>query len=134
PAGNIPSHEKIGRKGEGADEGGDLKLISHSYLDTRGCRSSVQPSWCHSNDGFPSSPLGCEQMNPSTADSPPPRGGVSKSHAEPRLSWGTRIGTRGDQPVCTSADNKRQTALRFCRTKSWCRDRPHQQISIGSAA
>lgn len=53
PAGNIHSQEKIVGEGEGADEGGDLKLISHSYLDTRGCRSSVQPSWCHSNDGPP---------------------------------------------------------------------------------
>lgn len=60
PAGNVPSQEKIGGGGEGAREGGDLKLISHSYLDTRGCGSSVQPSWCHSNDGSPSSALGCE--------------------------------------------------------------------------
>lgn len=61
PAGNLPSQKKIGGGGgEGAHEGGYLKLISHSYLDTRGCRSSVKPSWCHSNDGSPSSPLGCE--------------------------------------------------------------------------
>lgn len=38
PAGNVPSQEKI----RGGSE--DLKLISHSYLETRGCRSSVQPS------------------------------------------------------------------------------------------
>lgn len=60
PTGNVPSQEKIGGGGEGAQEGGDLKLISHSYLDTRGCRSSAQASWCHSNDGSPSSALGCE--------------------------------------------------------------------------
>lgn len=60
PAGRFPSQEKIGGGGEERHEGGDLKLISHSYLDTRGCRSSVQPSWCHSNDGPPSSALGCE--------------------------------------------------------------------------
>lgn len=44
PAGNVPSQEKIRGGSEGAREGADLKLISHSYLETRGCRSSVQPS------------------------------------------------------------------------------------------
>lgn len=44
PAGNVPSQEKMRGGSEGAREGADLKLISHSYLETRGCRSSVQPS------------------------------------------------------------------------------------------
>lgn len=38
----------VRRKSEGEakepERGADLKLISHSYLETRGCRSSVQPS------------------------------------------------------------------------------------------
>lgn len=44
-AGNVPSQEKMRGGSEGAREGADLKLISHSYLETRGCRSSVQPSY-----------------------------------------------------------------------------------------
>lgn len=49
----FPVREKMRGGSEGACEGGDLKLISHSYLDTGGCRSSVQPSWCRGNDGPP---------------------------------------------------------------------------------
>lgn len=60
PAGNVPSQEKIRGGSEGVWEGGDLKLISHSYLETRGCKSSVQPSWCHSKNGPLSPHLGCE--------------------------------------------------------------------------
>lgn len=69
----------------------------------------------------------------------------TQTFTTPRQTYTDTFAVLGDQDynpkqtavVCTGADNKWRWiggSVVLCLRNSWCRDRPHQQISIGSAA